>query len=633
MTPSQQKLVAPLLAACAVAGLWLLTQPYVGLRHDAILYLAQAMRVSRPEQFAHDLFFAYGSQDSLSVYSLIFGVVFKYAEIWPTQPILLVAAHAAFLAALWRLLPAGLAARERWLGMAAIALLRPAYGGLSIFCFCEPFLTARTLAEPLALWALVAGLDGRQLRAWALVAAAAALHPLMALPVAATLWLMAVARDRRWLGLLLLALPLAGLAWRHVPPFDALLRTYPDWWWREVTKVNEQVLVGQWVAADWASIATDMLLLVGAQSLLYRQQAGARTTFFIGALLIACLGLVGLSVLGSQLLHDELLTQLQLWRGLWLVRALSIALTPAVLLLIWRSGPLGPATAASVGVALGLANLHWPTTWPALGWPVLHLYLWRTRRPVSAVFRRLSLIASSAALLAVGGTDLVDILALPSDENYILNYSGLGVALVSMALPVLAALAWVWRGFEPGPAEGVRTPRLAAVLALVLLLAGALEWDRRTPFMRFLESHLHSPHPFEALIPEQAQVYWDDSLAATWFVAKRPSYFARPQGAGLLFNEGTAVEFARRRKFFQPLMDRRGTCEGLSIILGKPPDGAAACDTLDETEVTKICKTARDLAYIVSGERLTRPASATWQVPDDPGAHRTLHLYDCANFR
>lgn len=630
---AQRRLAAHLLAACMVAGLWLLTQPYVGLRHDAILYLAQALKVSRPTQFEPDLFFASGSQDSLSIYSLIFGGIFKYLDVWPTQPIIIVSAHAAFLAALWRLLPARLTPRERWLGMAALALLRPAYGGLSIFCFAEPFLTARTLAEPLALWALVAGINSQHARAWLLVLVAAALHPLMALPAALTLWLLAIAHDRRWLSLLLLALPLAGLVWCKVAPFDALLKTYPDWWWRDINDVNEQVLVGQWVASDWASIATDMLVLAGAQWLLYRPKASPRAKALLGALLAACLGLVALAVLGTEILHNELLTQLQLWRGLWLVRALAVALTPAVLIALWRDGPLGPATAASVAVVLGLANLHWPTTWPSLGWPLLHLCLWRRKQPVSATFLRLSLLTSAIALLAVGGADLFDILALPADNANSLNYSVLGMALVTMALPILALLAWAMDASGRGPTAGRHCPELTALAALCLLMAGAFEWDRRTPFMHFLESHLHSRHPFEALIPEQAQVYWDESLAATWFVAKRPSYFARAQGAGLLFNEGTAIEFARRRKIFQPLMDRRGTCQTLNIILGKLPADSADCDSLDEKEVTKICTAAPDLAYIVSSTRFSTPAIATWRVPNDPGAHATLNLYGCASFR
>ena len=633
MLQLRRSTVAPLLAASTVVGLWLFTQPYIGLRHDAVLYLAQALRASRPQQFAEDLFFAYGSQDSLSIYSLIFGPAFAHADVWPTQPILLVASHAAFLAALWRLLPARLSTRTRWLGMAAITLLRPTYGGLSVFSFCEPFLTARTLAEPLALWSLVLARNGRLVSAWLLVAVSAALHPLMALSAAATLWLMMVARDRRWLGLLpLLGLPLAALAWHQIPPFNALLQIYPTWWWTEVTKVNEQVLVGQWVAADWAAIATDVALLLGAYRLLYRQETTARSGW-IGPLLTACLSLVLLAIVGSQWTHNELLTQLQLWRGLWLVRALSIALTPAVLLAVWQKGPLGPATAASIGVVLGLANLHWPTTWLSMIWPLLHFWIWRSGHSVSLRFLRLSVMTSALALLCVGCWDFAGLASLPSDDTNFMNFSMAGIALVSMPMLMLALLAWAWGVWRDGQDSGLPPAKAAATLALLLLLAGAWQWDRRTAQMRFLESHLHSASPFEAVLPAGAEVFWDDNLAATWFIAKRPSYFARQQGAGILFNEGTAKEFANRRKVFQSLMDRRGTCEGLSLILGEKPGDIASCDSLAETEVTKICGTSPTLGYIVTRERFTKPARAVWQVPGAQGADQYQYLYDCSTFR
>ena len=616
------------LAALTVMGLWMLTQPYCGLRHDAVLYLAQTVRTFRPAQFGHDLFFAYGSQDSFSVYSLIFGPVFARAEVWPVQPIVVALSHAAFLAAVWRLLPRRLSLRERWLSMAAIALLRPAYGGLSIFGICEPFLTARTLAEPLALWALVLARRDQVWRAWLLLLLAAALHPLMALPAAASLWLLCCMRDRRWLlMLLLLLLPAALLVIRHVPPFDGLLREYPADWWRIVAKANEQVLVRNWLPSDWASICVDVLTLLGARQLLYRDKR------FVVVVLAACLFLLALAVLGSQLYRNELLTQLQLWRSLWLVRTLAVALTPPLLLAIARKGPAGPATAGSVACVIGMANLHWPATWLALVWPLLHLWVWQTRQPVGLRVLRLSLATSALALLIIGGADYIGLRMTPAEDANYLDFSAAGIALAVLPLPALAALTWLWRARRRPGRVGPAWAAGMAALAFAAAITGAAQWDRRTPLSRYMESHLHSTHPFEALVPSDAQVYWDSNLGAAWFLLKRSSYFAPSQGAGLLFNERTAQVWQSRSNAFQPIVQRRTSCEFFTIMLGKLPVGSPPCLSLPEDEVQAVCRAIPELAFVVAPQRYGVPPLATWEIPQDPDHKQTQYLYACSSFR
>ncbi len=46
---------------------WLLVRPYQGVRHDAILYLDQALHLLHPDIFARDLFFSHGSQDRFTL--------------------------------------------------------------------------------------------------------------------------------------------------------------------------------------------------------------------------------------------------------------------------------------------------------------------------------------------------------------------------------------------------------------------------------------------------------------------------------------------------------------------------------------------------------------------------------------
>ncbi|XHS79623.1 hypothetical protein ACFJGW_06510 [Burkholderiaceae bacterium UC74_6] len=608
------------------------TQPYAGLRHDAVLYLAQALRSIRPEQFDHDLFFAFGSQDRYSVYPLLFGHLFQLAEVWPLQPLILGLCHAAFMAGIWQLLPSQLGPRQRWLALAALALLRPLYGGMSIVGYCEPFLTARSLAEPMALWSIVSFQKNRLAIAGLLILIGASVHPLMSAPVALCLWLMLCARDRRWLVLLPLgAAAIATLAWLGRPPFDALLNQYPDDWWKLVKQANDQVLVRNWSASDWASIAIDFALVAGATRQLYRP--GQRAPVL--ALLAGISALLALSVVGSQLYRNELITQLQPWRGLWAVRALAVALTPALLLSIARKGPAGLATACSLACVITMANLHWDATWVGMLWPALHFWIWRTNQPVRPFMLRLSTAISLAALLAIGLFDYFGLRAIPIDDATYMDFSSVGIALITLPMYVLAALAWLWRiqwrtGTErPGPGFAYGVP----ALAVVILMTGSLLWDRRPPMIRYLESHLQQPHPFEAFVPPGTEVYWDNNLAAAWFILKRPSYFSPPQGAGLLFNEATAHEWARRSNVVKPVIQRRLSCEMFTILLPKLPEGTPPCLSLSEDEVLGICKAAPSLQFVVSAELYERKPLAVWDVPEGREPYKTQYLYACSSFR
>jgi len=613
-------------AAATVLGLWLLTQPYTGLRHDAVLYLAQALQSARPAQFGHDLFFAFGSQDSFSAYSLLFAPLFAHAEIWPWQILIVGLAHVAVLAALWRLLPSGLCLQERWLGMAAIALLQLGYGGLSVFAVCEPFLTARTLAESLSLWALAMGRCGRHRLAWGLVLLAGAMHPLMALPVAACLWLLACLRDRRWLWLLSLALPVVLLAALQVAPFGGLLHSYPDAWWRLVEEVNEQVLVERWLPEDWAIIFADAVVLLGAARILHRD---ARP--LLQAVLAVSLGFVLISWLGSQLLHNQLLTQLQLWRALWILHALALAYLPALLLAICRTGPSGWAAAASVACLAGIANLYVSASWMVAVWSLLHLWLWRKGLAASRFVWLASTAASAVILLGVGAASYLALSAMTIDDANFLDYSKAGIALVALGVPTLCLLAWLWQG--PFSVASGRAGRLCMALTLLLAIAGATQWDRRTPLVRYMESHLHAAHPFEAVVPQQAQVYWDNSLAAAWFVLKRPSYYSKQQGAGLLFNKATAKEFGARHSVFKPIIQRRKSCELMSRLLGKLPADMMRCRELAEDELAAACRAAPLLDYAVAAQRFTRAPLAVWEVPGASDLDRFQYLYACRSFR
>ena len=51
------------MAVAAVVGLWAASHPYLGVVHDARIYVLQALREIAPDRFASELIFQYGAQD------------------------------------------------------------------------------------------------------------------------------------------------------------------------------------------------------------------------------------------------------------------------------------------------------------------------------------------------------------------------------------------------------------------------------------------------------------------------------------------------------------------------------------------------------------------------------------------
>ena len=136
------------------------------------------------------------------------------------------------------------------------------YGMERIFGFLEPFLTARApLAEPLALAALALLLRGRGALALAALAGSLLFHPLVGLTMAVVMFFLQVGRDRRWLWLLVMLLPVAGLAFAGVPPFSGLLRVYDDNWWLAVLQADAGVMLGEWRPADWVAALANLGVL------------------------------------------------------------------------------------------------------------------------------------------------------------------------------------------------------------------------------------------------------------------------------------------------------------------------------------------------------------------------------------
>jgi len=597
-----------------LAALWLLAHPYRGIRHDGALYIGQALLRLEPQAFAHDLFFAYGSQDRYSALSPLYAWTIGLFGTGPAARALLVLTQIAFAASalllLHRLLGGG---RLFWFCAASLFVMPAFYGGLSVFAYAENFLTARSFAEPLLLFALWLLLGGRSLGAMLACLAAGVFHPLLALPALALCWMHAsLQTPRLWL-LGLAAGLLPALAAFDIGPFAALLRSYDAEWLGIVRQRNAFVFPTYWGSLDWSRLAFDTVI-AGLAAL---ATTGAGRRLYISALAVCWAGILA-AVIGADLLNNVLLTGLQLWRAHWILHLLAMASLPYVVWQAWQQGPNGRL--ASILLVAAAFGLRLPGGLAALVLGALLFAIPAQRITLSPAIRRGLLLAGGLAALA-GIADQISLsyhsrVTLRGDEA--LDFGVAMLASPAGAALLLAATLWL-----------VARARILAMLpALCLAATGIATWDQRSPWLRHIEDADHSAHPFLRAIPQQAQVYWFQDLLASWLVLHRSSYFTPGQGSGALFNRQTALEFERREEVVKPLEFQATTCNMMAMLTG---DREACGISLEAAR--DVCAESGGLDFLVLENALPVSAAAAWTFAPTGAADRNFHLYDCRTVR
>jgi hypothetical protein len=609
--------------ACGMC-IWSLARPSQGIRHDAILYLAQVLSRQMPEVFRHDLFFAYGSQDNFSVYSRLMALGLQAGWMTFLPSLLLWLSHAGLLLGVHALLRPLLGGR--WLaacGMVSVAALPHVYGGRHLIAFGEEFLTARTLAEPLVLCALVLRVSGASV-GWVTTAlvGAMAFHPLIALPGWLVVWVSLCLQSLRWLWWLLLVPMMVVLGAAGLSPFDRLLLRYDDAWWTAVQTFNGMVFVSRWHLSDALTVLFSLSVVAWGG---WRQQ-GSIAPMLKSAVLVALVTLL-ISFLLGDLGRNVLVLGLQSWRSLWLVHLLALAILPCLVWSNWQQGDRGQVLALSL--LLVATGLGWELGWAFFLWAGLAGWLFHVQPAVSPGLWRALKATTGVALLVVGArTGWLSW----SQAQQGGRYAHLQPLEFVMQVPVLAlavggALIWMLTC----PRRGLR---LAGVgVLLVALAAGVRGWDQRNAWQRYLDGAIYQTHPFQRFIPLQSQMYWDHEVQGAWFLLRRASYFPVNQGGGLLFNRPTALEFSRRADHFALLEIQRTSCLMLNELNGSDSLALDDCYPTDEV-VEELCKEEPRLDYMVFGRKLGRGVLADWAPPvtaGTPSAHYWLH--SCAAFR
>lgn len=551
--PHLQRNIAPLGAPrpigpsiwLALAGLWAFTHPWSGIHHDGILYAAQAMLHHLPEVFRGDLFFAYGSQDDYTVFGRVYGAAVDAFGLtgasrlgWAAAQLLWFGVAVAWIA---RVVPAGVLVPAA----AAVFALPAFYSSDLVLRVAEPFLTARSFAEPLAAGGLLACLAGARAAGGALLLAAAAIHPIMAAPavLAGALITFEPFWRRHWK--LLLALGIAALA-AVCGPYPGLgIARVDEAWYGLLRRCSPIVTPDEWRPLDWVRMIVPLVVLHQCARLSEGRWALAwRVIAACGALGLALTVLAALS-------RWELGLQVQFWRFGW------IAAWVAPLAAIGTAAALpGERVAARLALfaavpAIVLTSHPWlellwmmPAVYLVSLFPLLSDEAGRTPRAHRLAFAVLSLIAVAAVAAAV----LVQ-LALEAGRDPDLTLPGLRFALAREHLgwAVLPALVLAAPIVARRTGAATRPQALAWSGAIVIVMLAALAFDGRGPAAREVDRMLAMGQPkWSEVIGKSQTVLWPEHAQHVWLALNRRVFASRTQLPGAVFSRESAMQVSRR---------------------------------------------------------------------------------------
>ena len=333
-------------------------------------------------------------------------------------------------------------------------------------------------------------------------------------------------------------------------------------------------------------------------------------------LAVLAVGLAGLAAswVAVDLIGSVFAAALQMWRTHWLVHTFAIILVPVVVAGQWRSGNASRAAAACVAASCCFGRSELPAAAVLVALALL-LDASERRRPgwMGEGFFRLALLAvlgaASVGLLFEVQSRLPPVYGATQAAawtDYVAAAGTVGGLLPLAALLLVMACS--------------RFASAALVAAATALAVGIAAWDARVPWSRFIEQAGAHGNPFRDALPPGAVVFWPGPHGRAWVALGTPTWFSVDQGAGVVFNRETAIEYDRRKLASREL---RSAIEYCSLA----PQSACR---IDPRSVRALCKLPDGPDYAVLNTRIEGPAAIEWLLPPEIGPGRQiLYLYAC----
>jgi hypothetical protein len=608
LLPSWPKALTGAFTASAFAlGIALLARPYIGIAHDAVVYIGQAMASLDPSGVGQDLMFRAEGQSGFTVFTPLATAL--VGALGPGRAAMAIgfAGLAAWVAAsamlCRRVAPKGVAP---WLCLAWLLIGPGGYGGFGSLHFAESFANPRPFAEAGVLAALALFLADRRLLGGAFLVLAALVHPLIALAGLGTVWVVLAISDRRWLWLAPAGLLAVGAgAALGLPVVSRLAQPIDPEWLATIAFRNPYLLPGLWRMQDWAQLAAQGVMGIAALRVV---EARVRP-YLIGALATAAGGTF--IALSTGLFPSLLILQLQTWRAAWLLAALSAAVTPIVTLGLWREGSRGKALLA----LLWLAQLAVSVPVVSFVSAAAALAMLELERRGRIGEPRSSLVVTlwgAVALVAAGG--LIGTFYGLGRQAWTAAMVGVPFAelsrggLLSAAALTLSAMRLV------AETRLTRVPKAitSALVAATAVLLGLFGWDSRAPFAKATE---RAPLMRQADLGSRAgQVLWLPDQTFAPLITGRPAWLERAQGAGDVFSRPLAIEW--RRRVLQVVQPGLASYSQYQPDLGRSP--APPSRPIPSGRLASVCGANGPAVIVVDRAALDRapPAGASlWRSP------------------
>ena len=533
------------LGLLAAFGIFLLSRPYQGVRHDGRLYVADALAKLDPGGVGKDLMFVHDGQFGFSLYTPMLAKLIAVLGLSAGSLAIVVVTLLLWFAALALLVETLLADRSpavRWAALVFAVALPSLYGPLDIIGFGEPYATPRALAEAAGFAGMTAYLSGRRFAGLGLCVLAMLFHPIMGLCAAAAIGLAMCFEDRGWLwaGLAgIAAVTIAGLL--HLPVAERIV-TVMDPAWRAVVEARSPIVFPSlWPLETWNRLAVHACTLAAGAFLL----SGAPRRLALGALIAGLVGVAATAILGDGL-SLLLFLQVQAWRMLEPMAVLAAVSLAVLCVELPRRGPSGLLGLAFLGSAWMFREVG------ALGLSLAAIGLlfvlvgdkMRYSRP--ALFRAVAiglLVVSALFYAGLRGAGLAHALerlpqAWPFSQGYVWGSD----------LPGLAIVLLVGRGLARGWTAPPAPVRIAAV-AVIGLLAAVL-WDDRSAYVRHRDEG-RDPALVALTASRPGAVLWVSGDVEPWQLMGRATWSSKEQSAGVVFSRPLALTLWERAERLQ----------------------------------------------------------------------------------
>jgi hypothetical protein len=607
--------VAAALALLPVA-LWCLTHRYRGLEGDAGLYAVQALSRTNAG-FAHDVFLSEASQDRYTIFSPIYAFFIKRLGLQEAAISLLVLFKLCFYVSAWMFSRKLFDARTALLTIALLIVVPIEYGAFHVFRVAEDILTARSMAEALAMTGLCLHVYGRENTGLAVAAFALCIHALMALPMVLLLLSLRVSTRASLLGALasiaavLCVAAAAAIAPQWTPGF---LRVMDPSWLEMVRERSQFVFLQLWRLADWetsagpfVSLALGMLVIRDGR--IRRLCAAAMIVGASGLAIAFIAGVVGPSAA---------LLQGQAWRWTWVTGLAGILMLAPTVLQVWRAERCGPLCAALLLVGWLVSALDGVYFIAA----ALCLFYGREHIPagVAPYLRAAAVLIGMlvlARIIGMGWAALSSPHAGTERRALPIARAILGLDCLPVGLAFLLG-SWVLRSRSLALSGSVA---LALATATAFAAPGALG----NPLAEGTAAQIEEFSDWRDVMPSGANVfvvprYYTAGFA--WFTLQRPSYLTVDQSSGVIFSHATAVEVRRRSEVLLPMEDPDWRLLSRRPMHNGKFDAAALPLTRDR--LVRICADP-ELNFVVAKEDVGFQPLRHRR----PGIWNGWNLYDC----